>query len=388
VLVLALALVAATVRSDVGRRSHLANPAVEPRLGAAAGTVRFVKFIRPDFARFTRNARYARWMRRHFWRVTTFSPYFDSRLRWYRQAWVYRDLYAIYRGSALAREHPDWILTDASGRPLYIPFGCSSGSCPQYAGDVGNPAFRKDWIRHTRSVLRRGYRGVFIDDVNMPMSVADGSGNDVRPMDRRTGSAMSLRDWRRYVSSFTAEIRKAFPRAQLVHNAIWFVGDRDPAIRRQVAAADFVNLEHGVDDPGLDGGRGRYGFETLLGYIDAVHRQGKAVVFGGGREYALATYMLFNSGRDALYSDYRSRPGDWWRGWQLSLGAPRGPRNRWRGLWRRDFQHGLVLVNPPGSPQRTGRLGRSYAELSGRRRSSVVLPAASGIVLCDPGRCS
>jgi hypothetical protein len=162
---------------------------------------------------------------------------------------------------------------------------------------------------------------------------------------------------------------------------IWFAGDSDPTIRRELAAADLVNIEHGVDDPGLQGGGGQFGFQTLLAYIDRRHRQGRAVVLGGSREYALATYMLINSGRDALSSDFRSRPGNWWGGWQIALGAPRGPRHSWRGLVRRDFQRGLVIVNPPDAPQRAVRLGRTYADLSGRRRRSVVLPAASGVVL-------
>jgi hypothetical protein len=380
--VLGVVLIAVTVAVGAEHRtSHTATTVAEPRLGPDAGTVRFVKQTRPDFDRFTRNARFGHWLRRHFQRITTYSPYFDSRLRWYRKAWVYRDLYAIYRGGALARGHPDWILKDELGRPLYIPFDCSGGSCPQYAGDVGNQAFRSNWIRRARAALRHGYRGIFIDDVNMLLRVADGSGREVAPIDPRTGSPMSLGDWRGYVARFTAEIRAAFPRAELVHNVLWFAGDDDPAVRRQLAAADFVNIEGGVDDPGLTGGSGQYGFETLLAYVDRRHHQGKAVVLGGGRQYALATYLLVNWGRDGISSDFRSRPGDWWRGWQISLGAPRGPRRPWGGVLRRDFQRGVVLVNPPDAPQRTLQLGRTYADLSGHRRRSVVLPAASGLVL-------
>src|SRR4051794_10453817 len=381
---LVVALVGVALASD-GHRSPTTTRLAEPRLGPDAGAVRLVKETRPDFDRFMRDGRFGHWLRRHFWRMTTYSPYFDSRLRWYRNAWIYRDLYAIYRGSAEARRHPGWILRDGSGHPLYIPFDCSGGSCPQYAGDVGSKAFRADWIRHARAALRHGYRGIFVDDVNMLLRISDGGGREVAPIDPRTGSPMSLADWRGYVAHFTAEIRAAFPRAELVHNVLWFAGDGDPAIRRELAAADAVNIEGGVDDPGLEGGGGEYGFETLLAYIDRRHHQGSAVVLGGDREYGLATYMLINWGRDALSSDFRSRPGNWWRGWRVSLGAPRGPRHPWRGLLRRDFQRGLVLVNPPGAPQRSVQLRHTYADLSGRRRTSLVLPAASGLVLRELG---
>ena len=52
-------------------------------------------------------------MRDRFWRMRTYAPYFDSRLAWYRNAWTYKDLYAIYEGESLANEHPEWILHDA-----------------------------------------------------------------------------------------------------------------------------------------------------------------------------------------------------------------------------------------------------------------------------------
>jgi Hypothetical glycosyl hydrolase family 15 len=375
VVLLVLILVGVALATGDGRRSP-ARALVEPKLGAAAGEVRFVKDARTSFDRFTRTGRFARWMQRHFWRMTTYSPYFDSRLRWYRDAWVYRDLYAIYRSSALVRKHPDWILKDASGQPLYIPFDCGGGSCPQYAGDVGNPAFRSDWIRRARALLRSGYRGLFIDDVNMVLRVADGSGREVAPVDPRTGAAMSLAAWRGYVARFATEIRDAFPHAELVHNALWFAGDSDPAIRRQLAAADLVYIEGGVDDPGIHGGGGEFGLETLLAFIDRRHRHGRAVILGGGRgEYALATYLLVSWGRDALSSNFRSEPGNWWRGWDTALGAPRGPRRPWQGLLRRDFRRGVALVNQPDAPTRTVRLGSR----------SVTLAPASGAVLHTDG---
>src|SRR3954452_10383127 len=92
---------------------------------------------------FTRNpgADQRQWMRDHYARMKTWAPYFDSRLDWYPNAWAYRDAYAIYKSDSRVSAHPDWILNDASGNRLYIPWGCSGGTCPQYAADIGNPAF-------------------------------------------------------------------------------------------------------------------------------------------------------------------------------------------------------------------------------------------------------
>jgi hypothetical protein len=227
-----------------------------------------------------------------------------------------------------------------------------------------------------RALLRRGYRGIFIDDVNMLLRVADGSGHEVAPVDPRTGSAMSLTAWRAYVARFAIEIRAAFPRAELVHNVLWFAGDSDPAIRRQLAAADLVNIEGGVDDPGIHGGGGQYGFETLLEFIDHRHQQSGAVVLGGGRDYALATYLIVNWGHDAISSDFGSQPGDWWSGWQTALGAPRGARRQWHGLLRRDFPAWRCARQPARFRQtRTVRIADR----------SVTLEPASGTVLRTSG---
>ena len=126
-------------------------------------------------------------MRAHYARMKTWAPYFDSRLDWYPNAWAYRDAYAVYRGSAQANAHPEWILKDAGGNKLYIPYGCGGGDCPQYAGDIGNPAFRAAWIANARATMSQGYKGLYIDDVNMQWRVGNGAGRDVDAIDPRTG---------------------------------------------------------------------------------------------------------------------------------------------------------------------------------------------------------
>src|SRR5262245_45868951 len=40
------------------------------------------------------------WMRAHYIRMLTYSPYFDTRLAWYPNAWAYKNVYAIKPTSA------------------------------------------------------------------------------------------------------------------------------------------------------------------------------------------------------------------------------------------------------------------------------------------------
>src|SRR5215207_3827287 len=177
------------------------------------GAVHFAKAAESSFDVFTSNPTDAQktWMRAHYERMRAYAPYFDSRLSWFPDAWAYQDAYAIYRTSPIAAEHPEWILKDANGNKLYIAFGCSNGTCPQYAGDFGNPAFRSWWIQTATATMAKGYRGLFVDDVNMDWRVGSGTGAFVAPHDPRTGATMSEASWRRYMAEFTEQIRAALP---------------------------------------------------------------------------------------------------------------------------------------------------------------------------------
>ncbi len=329
-------------------------------------------------------------MRTHYTRMQTYSPYFDERLAWYPQAWVYLDSYAIKPAWPVFREHPEWVLRDEDGAMLYIDWGCSDGSCPQYAADIGNPGFRAWWISRARDYVRRGYRGIWVDDVNLDWRTANGDGKRVIPRDVRSGRAMTLQDWRGYFALFMEELRRALPETEIAHNSIWYAGSpEEPLIRRQIAAADWINLERGATDRGLRGGGGRFGFETFLSFIDAVHRQGRAVVlmdYGRTtkeREYGLAAWLLVSAGRDLMSSDQLgwTAPGRFWPGYTLDLGPALGPRHRWQELLRREFRCGLVLLNPPEAPPREADLGADYLAIDARPVHRVVLPAASAAVL-------
>ena len=135
---------------------------------SSAGIVRFGRRTGPSFDTYTNSPTVSQqqWMQQHFWRMVVYSPYFDTRTSWYPDGYVYIDSYAIYTGSVLASQHPEWILKDANGNKLYIPWGCSNGACPQYAADFSNAVYRQYWINQAAPILAKGYQGLFIDDVN------------------------------------------------------------------------------------------------------------------------------------------------------------------------------------------------------------------------------
>ena len=123
------------------------------------------------------------------WRMTVWSPYFDEKTAWFANGWVYDDAYAIYTERNSSQNTPNGSSRTPQGNRLYIPYGCSAGSCPQYAADISNLAYRHYWIENLKEELAHGYRGVFIDDVNMNMQVGNGSEQHVAPIDPSTGAA-------------------------------------------------------------------------------------------------------------------------------------------------------------------------------------------------------
>ncbi len=359
----------------------------------ADGRVRFLKRQDPSFDPYTNAPSPTRqqWMRDHFWRMMQYSPYFDAKLSWYPGGLVYFDLYAIYVGSSLAAEHPEWILRDAAGNRLYIPWGCGNGTCPQFAADVSNPAFRRWWLDEARRLLAKGYKGLWVDDVNMQFRVGNNNGVEVPPVDPNTRNTMTWDNWRKYIAEFVEQIRAEFPAAEILHNSIWFAGpagvrDADPYIQRQLAAADYINVEGGVNDDGLTGGNGEWSLNAVLSFVDRLHARGKGAIIDDfrntptGREYALACYFLIVTSKDGL-GNQSMTPDNWWSGYDTYLGPPAGARAPWNGLLRRDFQGGMVLVNEPGSPTRTVTPPGSFRRVDGTPVSTVRLNAREGVVL-------
>ena len=369
--------------------------AASAAMAQTAGHASFLEYTQPSFDAYTDgpNTAQQQWLQTHFGSMVVYSPYFDSRTWWFPNAYFYQDLYGIPVGSWIQYAHPDWILHDAYGNWLYIPYNCNGGTCPQWAGDIANPAFRAFWISQAASsIANGGYPGIFIDDANMEFRVSDGWGNQVAPTDSNTGTAMTYDGWRSYVASFVEQIHGAFPTTKLIENTIWFAGpagiqDADPYIQRQIATATTINLERGVaSDSGLTGGTGQWSVYAFLNYVDRVHAAGKNINFEeygldpAGQQYGLASYFLISGGADSL-GDQTTTPDDWWSGYDVNLGTPLGPRTYNNGVFQRNFSGGIVLLGEPGLSPQTINLGGTYTLLDGTPVSSVTISGGQGIIL-------
>jgi hypothetical protein len=362
----------------------MASAAGSASASTATGDLRFAQEAKSSFDKFTErpSASTQAWMRDHYDRMRTYAPYFDGRTSWYSNSWAYKDTYAVYKNDdGSPADNARYVLKDGSGQKLFIPYGCGGGTCPLYAADIGDPGFRAAWIADLRETMSGGnYKGVFVDDVNMEFRVGDGNGDQKAPMNPRTGRAMTHTEWKNYMADFMEEIRAAFPGKEIVHNALWFAGHDDPAVARELRAADVINLERGV----VDGGQ--FGVETFLAHVDWLHRNGKAVTYDAyaanrtEAEYNMAAYFLTNTERDTYRSDFRSTPEDWWNGYDVKLGAAKGARYTQDGLLRRDFANGYVLLNKPGNSTRTVATAGGRGP-DGAARNAVTLGGGQGAVV-------
>ncbi|SJM90719.1 hypothetical protein CRENPOLYSF2_180004 [Crenothrix polyspora] len=360
------------------------------------GKIRFFKHANTTFDSYSAkpDTRQQKWMQSHYQRMLAYTPYFDARLAWYPNAWFYMDSYAIYVDSETAKKHPEWILRDEKNNVLYIPWECN-GKCDQYAGDFGNPEFRKFKIEEIRAGLGKGYRGVWLDDVNLTWRVGDNKEQHITPVDRRTGKLMALKDWQRYFAEFMEDIRAAFPNTEITHNAIWYADTMEvenPLVSRQISAANYINIERGGNDSGLTNGDGQWGYPTFLRYMDYVHQRGAGVILmdtgatPDEREYGLATALLISNGNDLISSNQPdwTTPDHWWSGYDVNLGAALNTRYTWRGLLRRDFECGQVLVNQPNMPEQLVKLEGGFQRIDGSVLKKMQLAGKSAVILLKP----
>jgi hypothetical protein len=353
------------------------------------GRANFVVRIDPAFDTYLKSPTddAKQWFLSHVWRMMVYSPFFDKKLAWYPGGWVYINLYGLHTDWPVVREHPEWLLRDAQNNPLYIPYDCANGSCPLYAGDVTNPQYRAYWISRARELVAKGYRGLWVDDVNLEFRVSDGSGRHITPVESSTGMTMTYEDWKRHVADFCEEIRAAFPGVEILHNAIWYAGgtqrDSDPSVARELQAADYINLERGVADHGLTGGEGEWSLDAFFRYVDRRHAQGTGVIIdntGIFGEYGEAAYFLISSGRDGL-GGHDVTPDHWPAGLDVDLGAPLGPRSKVRGVFRREFERGVVVLNEPQAQPETVSTCPDCVRVDGRLATSVQLMPAQGAIL-------
>ena len=286
-------------------------------------------------------------------------------------------------GFCWAKRHaPRWFLRDGSGRKIEW-----EGYPEHWWMDVGRRGYQRRWARNVIAQARRkGFDGVMADNaiVDPRYYLPDGRSIQRYPTERAYRDAT-----RRFLARVGPRVRRAGLR--FIPN----IGgaDASPKLLRRWSRYTSGFLREFWARYGWSGAPfGGWAWERQIAQMRAVQRRGKAflaVTYGGRSDvrlmrYARASFLLiWSGGASSLFYRTSGQTDPWNRNWTRAIGSPRAPRFRVGPLWRRNFGHGTVVVNPSGRRAHIS-LGRVYLTEGGARIRSITLRPASGVVLRTP----
>jgi len=274
--------------------------------------------------------------------------------------------------------HPTWFLTDPLLRRIY-----DKGYPTNYLMDVGNPAYQQACISHAdQQAQALGFNGVFFDDVtaNALWAFPPGESSPKYPNMAAWQSAMS--SWVSYAASHSSLPIIANLGGTTVTPGLW-----------QKWASQFYGA---MEESWTDGGAGLAqqvpDWPAKLANVAWSEAHGKVVLLHSynktetGNTYGLAS-MLLVAGGHTSYATAATYQGaeTWYPEYSTAqlLGSPLGSYSRRsNGVYERQFQNGVVLVNPTLSSVRSFSIGGGAYSGSGLTNvSSVSLGPTSGLVL-------
>lgn len=256
---------------------------------------------------------------------------------------------------------PEWLLRDTQGRVINRPLNGAGGD---NALDVGHPDLRAAAAAFLVAKCRtEGWTGVLLDEVN----AAFGWGFPGRTPARYPTAAAYRTAMIGFVRTVTSALRAAG--FEVAGNLGTVVPDSGEFCRELVGAgmvpvSEFfvagssdsapASLENGGWDEQV-----RWAEWSLATAAQTLLHDKQTAA--EAVRYGLATFLLVDNGTGAYGASVEytaeatasDRSGASQRCFDdaLALGAPQGPRREvQRGVWRRDFDNGWVLVNTSESP--------------------------------------
>lgn len=248
----------------------------------------------------------------------------------------------------LSADHPDWFLRDSRGN--LIREDPPSAPVNDYMMDPGNAGWRAFWLSRARErIEQNGWDGIFVD--NAEASLDKRRQLKVLPVQYADDAsyAAAVEGFFQYVS--TAYFR---PRGRplmanilvLKDEKVWF---------RYLQYLDGIMEERFAVDWSPDY-LGNHDWEQGLRLAELTQAAGKRVILVSQglkddtkrQQFAYASYLLVANGQASFrYTKSDSYDRLWqYDNYTLDLGQPLNPRYKTGSLWKRDFAHGTVTVDP------------------------------------------
>jgi Hypothetical glycosyl hydrolase family 15 len=255
---------------------------------------------------------------------------------------------------------------------------------PNSNGDRWNAYYAK-WAIATYVTPNPALDGLYTDNVGyVPWATSDGDWNRAGPTDTTktaTGAALVAGWLGQGYQTFFTDLRTLKPGITLIGNLGTWGNPASP-----VLTAPWNQLLQGGVMEGIVGQS--WSVETWAGWSGTLawYRKTMAataapqlVLFHQldsptnyqGMRYGLATCLMDN-GYYEFSTDYHTI--NWFDEYNTSLGQAISspPTAAWqKGVWRRDFQNGIALVNPKGNGPQTVTLETSYKKINGTQVPSI-----------------
>jgi len=261
--------------------------------------------------------------------------------------------------------HEDWFLHDASNQRL------ASTADGKLLMNLSNADFAAYWTSSLESQVDAGdYDGIFFDSASPALLQAEvgaqdpplattGAKDNALP---ELGNRTFIDAWQTWMSALDAALaKKGIP---LIPNTSAFVTGWDNtnyglthgAFVEGFASRTFAASDWKASTNELLALAAAHKILILQNYLSAATDVAT-------RLYYLGNYLLVKSDRSYL-EYFAAGPLEWYPEWSLALGAPTTTGATVDdltsgGVYRRDFEHGAVLVNPTGATV-TVSLGAGY----------------------------
>jgi hypothetical protein len=244
----------------------------------------------------------------------------------------------------LEEQHPDWFLRDINGNEIRYDQS-------QYVlMDPGSESWRAYFLEKVRGFQNdAGWAGVFLDNVDGGLGRFDNMNLLLAAYPNDDSYQAAVKDFLAYLRSnyFAGSGKLLFANIPYIEDeAAWldYLTSLDGAML-EAFAADWQNGYLSEGD-----------WLNQLDLAEKTQAQGKSIILvtqgnisdEERMQFGLASFLLVNNGRAYFrYSNDQAYRELWWYPqFESDLGQPLGPRYQDGDLWRRDFEHGSVSVDP------------------------------------------
>lgn len=299
-------------------------------------------------------------------------------------------------GASFWNKHEEWFLHDGAGERVRVRVRSYKGRTARYAMNVAHPGYQDYLGEKAAALLKVGYDGIQLDNVETAYSYKEryvGRFVSALPVPEE----MTEEKWYAGEAAMLRRIRAianeaGFRDREVIFNHIR-AGEPDRSME-YLAEVDGANAESWLDK-GV-GPEGRWGWRSRVELARRAAKAGKRTNLlcsssGPNRKEALftfASYLMAVAGERSTFwygKPYRVENMPWYDFYEIDLGAPAGEMaSIENGLYRRDFDEGIVVVNPGGAPAAASLGGPFWNEMY-EELESVEMPAKSAAILRRPG---